>query len=393
MQQQENKKIEELRIHLRANPNSILFARLADLLLENGKTEQAMEVCEEGLKNHPYYVTGHFVMGKCYFKKEMYDQAQKEFKRVLFFDPKYIAAHELYAEIVKDIGWENAVENSYKKILEIDPLNIRIQARLDELLAKKEPEFPPQIDDKIPLDITDEESDILAENTTPLEENLMHEKKPFDTIDEGESRADESAFAEGDEEKFSTIIDEIFDDDIDTEQRDITRESTEPDAIQSETSPPSEEDELSPFEDFLDDTEFDEFEKREIDSISSLSEDLEAPIEMNPRDDQQESSGHPPESHRFNESERTPADSPAPDFLEAEDESLHPEEDDASLKLSSSRKREKIVTPTLGEIYAAQGQYAKAIGVFEILKKKEPNNQAYIDKISYLKRKLEESRF
>jgi tetratricopeptide (TPR) repeat protein len=57
----------------------------------------------------------------------------------------------------------------------------------------------------------------------------------------------------------------------------------------------------------------------------------------------------------------------------------------------SASEREKIVTPTLGEIYAAQGQYAKAIGVFELLSKKEPNNRSYRDKIEYLKKRLQET--
>ena len=57
-----------------------------------------------------------------------------------------------------------------------------------------------------------------------------------------------------------------------------------------------------------------------------------------------------------------------------------------------TRKKEKIVTPTLGEIYTAQHQYAKAIGVYEILKKNNPDNPIYQQKIDYLKKKLEESK-
>jgi hypothetical protein len=57
----------------------------------------------------------------------------------------------------------------------------------------------------------------------------------------------------------------------------------------------------------------------------------------------------------------------------------------------SASEREKIVTPTLGEIYAAQGQYTKAIGVFELLSRKEPNNKHYRDKIDYLKKRLQET--
>jgi hypothetical protein len=41
------------------------------------------------------------------------------------------------------------------------------------------------------------------------------------------------------------------------------------------------------------------------------------------------------------------------------------------------RAKEKLVTPTLGEIYAAQHQYAKAISVYEILRKKDSKNIFY----------------
>ncbi len=47
----------------------------------------------------------------------------------------------------------------------------------------------------------------------------------------------------------------------------------------------------------------------------------------------------------------------------------------------------KIVSPTLGEIYAAQGQFAKAIRVYETLLEKNPQNKTYKNKIEDLKKK------
>lgn len=54
-------------------------------------------------------------------------------------------------------------------------------------------------------------------------------------------------------------------------------------------------------------------------------------------------------------------------------------------------ERDRIVTPTLGEIYAAQGQYAKAVNVFEVLLKKNPDNKMYRDKVEQLKQRINES--
>jgi len=61
-------------------------------------------------------------------------------------------------------------------------------------------------------------------------------------------------------------------------------------------------------------------------------------------------------------------------------------------KSRSEKPKEKFVTPTLGEIYAAQGQYAKAISVFELLLKKNPENEWYKTKLEYLRKKNQESR-
>jgi len=50
-----------------------------------------------------------------------------------------------------------------------------------------------------------------------------------------------------------------------------------------------------------------------------------------------------------------------------------------------------IISPTLGEIYTAQGQYAKAIKVYETLLEKQPNEKIYLNKINELQKKLDEA--
>lgn len=63
---------------------------------------------------------------------------------------------------------------------------------------------------------------------------------------------------------------------------------------------------------------------------------------------------------------------------------------DQDIDDKSGRQKGKFFTPTLGEIYTAQGQYAKAIAVFETLIKNNPENKQYKQKLEYLKKKLDE---
>ncbi|MBN2356323.1 tetratricopeptide repeat protein, partial [candidate division KSB1 bacterium] len=76
------------------------------------------------------------------------------------------------------------------------------------------------------------------------------------------------------------------------------------------------------------------------------------------------------------------------------DAEASPPEDDDSYPddVSAEGTKEKFVTPTLGEIYAAQGQYAKAISVFEMLLKKNPDNDWYRTKLEYLRKRLQEEK-
>jgi len=75
--------------------------------------------------------------------------------------------------------------------------------------------------------------------------------------------------------------------------------------------------------------------------------------------------------------------------FEGTTESETAEEDDDA---GAEKPKDKFVTPTLGEIYAAQGQYAKAINVFEMLLKKNPENEWYRTKLDYLRKRQAEEK-
>jgi len=56
-------------------------------------------------------------------------------------------------------------------------------------------------------------------------------------------------------------------------------------------------------------------------------------------------------------------------------------------KQSKSGEEDNLVTPTLGEIYIAQGQFGKALDVYNKLLEKNPDNKEYKKKIKELKQK------
>lgn len=59
------------------------FARRATQLLKDGKTTEAAELCENGVKVYPRYATGHLVLGRCYEALGRSVEAMLAFRRVL----------------------------------------------------------------------------------------------------------------------------------------------------------------------------------------------------------------------------------------------------------------------------------------------------------------------
>ncbi len=75
--------------------------------------------------------------------------------------------------------------------------------------------------------------------------------------------------------------------------------------------------------------------------------------------------------------------------IEASTENLEQDETEESDKIVD---RPPILTPTIGEIYIAQGRFDDAIDVFEQLLEKEPDNQRYQKKIKDVKAIIEKQK-
>ncbi len=71
--------IEFLTQKISENPRSPLFARLADFYLYKEQTVEALSLCKEGLENFPEYYAGYIVMGKVHTALKEYSKARTAF--------------------------------------------------------------------------------------------------------------------------------------------------------------------------------------------------------------------------------------------------------------------------------------------------------------------------
>jgi predicted regulator of Ras-like GTPase activity (Roadblock/LC7/MglB family)/tetratricopeptide (TPR) repeat protein len=72
---------------LARDPDSIVFASLAQLYLKQGMVNEAIKMCLSGLKKHPSYVKGHRVLAEAYLKNGMVHSAKGEYEKILELNP------------------------------------------------------------------------------------------------------------------------------------------------------------------------------------------------------------------------------------------------------------------------------------------------------------------
>ncbi|MFH0921996.1 MAG: tetratricopeptide repeat protein [Fibrobacterota bacterium] len=109
-------------------PGSPGFARLADHYRIAGHVDNAIALCETGVKANPEYPTGHLLLGRCYFEKERVEDARKEFETVLRLDRKNIFALKIIGDMEAQKGDKSAAARFYKMAADFDPLNSETQS-------------------------------------------------------------------------------------------------------------------------------------------------------------------------------------------------------------------------------------------------------------------------
>ncbi|MFH1699984.1 MAG: roadblock/LC7 domain-containing protein [Candidatus Zixiibacteriota bacterium] len=119
------------------NPGSQIFAALAEALRKKGDLDKAFRVCQNGLKIHPDYGSGHLVMAKINMDKGMYDWAEIEAMRAVELDGETRTNELLLSEIYIYKNEFNKACRLLEKLHESDPGNEQIKKLLE--IARKIP--------------------------------------------------------------------------------------------------------------------------------------------------------------------------------------------------------------------------------------------------------------
>jgi tetratricopeptide (TPR) repeat protein len=129
-EEQEVHDLDELFERYRRAPDSYVFVPLADACRKIGRIDEALDICENGVRRHPVYASGHVVKGKCLYDKGDREAARETFERVLLLDEDNLVALKYLGMIEADDGELDAAGRHLQRILSLDPENKEIKSIL-----------------------------------------------------------------------------------------------------------------------------------------------------------------------------------------------------------------------------------------------------------------------
>jgi len=130
---------------LDVDPNSQIFAALAEAYRKKGELEKAFRVCQNGLRIHNGYGSAHVVMAKINLDRGLYDWAEIEANKAAEIDGLTRTIELLLAEIYIYKGEFATAIRLLKKLMEADPKNKQIKRLIE--IAQKIPEEQKQSSD------------------------------------------------------------------------------------------------------------------------------------------------------------------------------------------------------------------------------------------------------
>ncbi len=117
--------LSELERYLRIfqeNPDSRVFAPLADLHRRLGRLKEAEDICREGIERHPYYAGGRVALAHILLDSARYDEALQEADAVVTYYPDNILARKILVRILCGLEEKDRAKREYEALKHLAPL-------------------------------------------------------------------------------------------------------------------------------------------------------------------------------------------------------------------------------------------------------------------------------
>lgn len=116
-------RVEKCREILAANPESQIFAALAEAHRKLGDLKAALDVCNDGIRKHPNYGSAYLVLAKIARDQKRFDEAVRSALRAIELEGRTRSAELVLADIYLQTGNFSAAEDLLARLSNADPAN------------------------------------------------------------------------------------------------------------------------------------------------------------------------------------------------------------------------------------------------------------------------------
>ncbi|MCB0368216.1 MAG: hypothetical protein KDD45_01945 [Bdellovibrionales bacterium] len=169
--------IDKYQSALKKDPNSQVFAPLADAYRESGQVDLAENICKKGIQKHPEFPGGWVILGKILKDKAKFDEAIKALDQAVKLSGDNILAHTLMGEIFLEKREPSKAIKSFKMVLFFNPHHSKVKKILEKIEALSAKDYSEEIFHFKKLNPLEDSPKYIPENTTPHIEPKGPEKK------------------------------------------------------------------------------------------------------------------------------------------------------------------------------------------------------------------------
>lgn len=130
---------------LRTDPNSRIFAPLAEALRREGKLSEAFTLCSDGVRRHPEFAGGRVSLAKILVDQKKFAEAKDHLFKAVTLAPENIMAHHLLAEIALELRRPKEALKSFKMILFLNPADAKSKMAIRKLETLTADEFVDEV--------------------------------------------------------------------------------------------------------------------------------------------------------------------------------------------------------------------------------------------------------
>lgn len=163
--------IERYQLLYEKNPQSKIFAPLAEAYRKMGLLTEALEIARSGVSLHPEFAGGHLTLGKILLEDKKWNEAGVHLQKAVELSPENILAQSLLADLLIRLKDPKGALKAYKMLLFLQPQNEKARKAVAKLESLTADEYEADVFAMQPLKEAVRQRDDRAVALIPLEDS------------------------------------------------------------------------------------------------------------------------------------------------------------------------------------------------------------------------------